>query len=478
MLSRACSVLFALLLAVHAVLATLTSLKKPFWFDELFTVHAGRLLHSGRLWQALYDGLDAMPPAFHGLNAACAALIADPHLAYRLPAIAGWLLATSGLYAFGRGVRGQAAGLASVSLFALMPVSLYGSEARPYGLLLGVTAWAMVCWLGEKRHRWLLLLLPLAASLHYLAPLTVACFALAEAVHYGVHRQVRRTVWLAIGLAAIPVVLTLPTLLHARAESGAQHWARPDIRGIPYYYGNLLGLPLYVALAAIPAGLALAAYGVRRRRQEFFLLFPMLMLPLMGLGLALLSGGAFAERYAIPVVLAAALLVPLSVPRFPSRAESLCAAGLSAAVIWFAAAGAVRLVRLPPAEVAARESPLLTSARHAPGDGLPIVFANSLDFLPAAHYAEPALAARVYCLADKDAAGRIGNTADNARLMLTLRRYADLNIAAPGPFIAAHPRFYVLTSGLPRMNWLPAWLKERGYRLQRQPDSQLLLAEP
>ncbi|MBI5282821.1 MAG: glycosyltransferase family 39 protein [Candidatus Solibacter usitatus] len=478
MFSRACRVLFVLLLAANAALATLASLKKPFWFDELFTVYAGRLLNSGRLWQALYDGLDAMPPAFHGINALCAAVMGDPHLAYRLPAIAGWLLALSGVYSFARQVRGPAAGLASAAILAIMPVSSYGSEARPYGLLLGVTAWAMACWLRENRHRWLLLLLPLAASLHYLAPLAVACFALAEAAHYGVHRRVRRTVWLALALSLIPVVLTLPILLHARAESGAQHWARPDIRGIPYYYGNLLGLPLYASLAAIPTGLALAAYGANRKRAEFLLLLPMLMLPLMGLGLALLSGGAFADRYAIPVVLAAALLVPLSVPLNSSRVEVLSAAGLSLAVMWFTVTGIARLFHVPPAAVAGRQSPLLAAARNAPGETLPIVFANSLDFFPTAHYAEPALASRLFCLADKDAAGRLGGTSDNARLMLTLHRYASLNIASPEQFIAAHPRFYVLSSGLPRMNWLPAWLAERGYRFQRQPDSPLRLAEP
>ncbi len=156
-------------------------LRRPPWFDEIFTAWAARLSPRA-LFEALR--LDSGPPGFYLLEKPFAALAGarpDAGPLLRVPSFLAALLLFAGAATLPRGrSRDAFVGLAAASVL----VTLYAAEARPYALLalLSFAAFRLALSGSETPGRLLALALVAAAALytHYLAILAMgALFALA-----------------------------------------------------------------------------------------------------------------------------------------------------------------------------------------------------------------------------------------------------------------------------------------------------------
>src|SRR5262249_49561307 len=144
-------------------------------------------------------------------------------LAYRLPALVGFFVLSLCLFRFTSRRCGRPyACLAVLFAFATSAHSIYAYEARPYGLLLGFTGLALVCWqsagVGSRLARFgLALSLAAAVSTHYYAVLIFVPLGLAELVR-ALRRQ-RLDVPMAVALLAglAPLLAYFPIVQKARA---------------------------------------------------------------------------------------------------------------------------------------------------------------------------------------------------------------------------------------------------------------------
>src|SRR5262245_18760005 len=82
--------LLALLAQIHAAWT------KAFWADELLTIHVSSLRAPSAIWNALLAGADGMPLFYHWLTGQISLLHLDPHIAFRLPSILGYLMGMIG----------------------------------------------------------------------------------------------------------------------------------------------------------------------------------------------------------------------------------------------------------------------------------------------------------------------------------------------------------------------------------------------
>lgn len=447
---------------------------KPFWFDEILTIEVSRLPSAEARWQALYDGCDGMPPGYYWITALAGRLPLDDHIRWRIPSLLGWLFALGGVHLFVATICGPSAGLAAVLLLALTPVSAYAWETRPYALLLGVLAWAAVSWQRADRHwGWitvLALLLAAATNLHYLAPLSVICFALAETAVTLAQRKLRWRIWAAFAIAAIPTLAAMPLLIKMKADFGARFWARPEIGGLPYYYGNLLGFPLAIGLVLLPFGFAYLLRAILKenpastRWQALLLAFSLLLLPVLSLLFTLATHGGFNERYAMPVVLGYAAALPLLLEWSPGGVARGFTLTLLLAFLILTAREAAGLRTQPPAQRAGESGAALIALRSTSDPTL--VVANPLEFLAGWYYAKPDERARLFYIGEPEAAYRLGGTDGAVRLLLALSQVNAAPVRTFDGFLRNRNGFLLLAVGPSLLNWQVPRLKELGWRLE------------
>jgi len=131
------------------------SSRKPVWYDEIYTESIARVPRVGDVWSALARGTDLNPPLYY-LAVRCAdQLTGNARLALRLPSMLGYVLMGACIFLFvARWYPAPYAWLAM--LFPLITEAYsYAYEGRAYGLLLGLSALALVCWqeAADGRYR-------------------------------------------------------------------------------------------------------------------------------------------------------------------------------------------------------------------------------------------------------------------------------------------------------------------------------------
>src|SRR5262245_6652550 len=140
--------------ALYLIVVGLSAAQKQLENDELFTLYISRLPSMGEVWSALLTGAEQLPPFFYVLTRASLSLFGESQLTLRLPAVVGvWVMGLC-LYRFVSKRSTALYGLIAM-LFALTTnACYYAFEARPYGLILGFSGIALLCWqsfLEERR---------------------------------------------------------------------------------------------------------------------------------------------------------------------------------------------------------------------------------------------------------------------------------------------------------------------------------------
>ena len=234
--------------------------RKSFWFDELYTLYLSRIPDLPTLWKALTSGIDFNPPLFYTLTRFAGMLFGDGEIATRMPEIIGlWVFCIS-LYIYVSRIASPLAGMVSMLTPLVTVATYYGYEARPYGIVLGFTGLALVCWQAagqEPRRLWpvggLACALAAAVLTHSYGTLIFFPLAFGEVIRSFRLRRINWRVWAAFAFGALPVITLLPLLRAAKVHMGTV-FLPPSFRRLAETYRSQFG-PAVSVLVVVLTGM-------------------------------------------------------------------------------------------------------------------------------------------------------------------------------------------------------------------------------
>jgi hypothetical protein len=458
---------------------------KPMWFDEICTVLLSQQEHLSVLWQALARGADSAPITFYLLERIPAAFIRNENLAYRGISILGFAVTLWSLFVAIRTRKGSAIALvcAAVPLTTVL-FDRFAVEARGYSMLVACIAFAIVCYQRVPARRWVILLglsLILAESFHYFAVFAFLPFLLAEAVHYAMTRNFRRSVWVALLAGFVPMACSWPTIYGMHQTFGQHYFTQPTWEMTlssysEYFHWTELWGGLYLVAAATVAILFTLLAALRRASggehpvgapvRELTLVLGLLSLPLVGFAAAALAHSGMNSKYLLSSVLGFSLALGFSLPRLPrwgfflpaaSMAVLLCVIVPQESLFWRGYDGQfVSPTRFEEDFVKAAGRP-----------DLPVVISDTHDFMRLQHYTNKSWQKRFVLLVDPEQAVVYTGSDTGDKGMAILRDYTNLPIYDFQPFLAEHPAFLLYSSkGGLESDWWPRRLKHDGFKLQ------------
>ena len=455
------------------------ALLKPLWFDELATLLVARLDSFAAIMAALNAGVDAHPPLSflmihwsmsHGGNELITA---------RVPSMFGFWLMSICLYVFASRRGFRVAALLAMFMPLLSGLLYYATEARPYGLILGFSALALVLWqnIPETRYGVLTrtaLFLALAADLftHYYAVLIPIALGLGEVARTTRTKKFDWWSFSAIGAPYVSLLILRPMLVAQTGRLGV-HWAHPTLQAVFEFYEISLG-PILLPLLFIV--FAVAIYERRRHAtasaipdlpyEELIAALAFLLIPVLSYLLAVFVTHTYTGRYSVAGLIGMSILFWWLAGRFFRRGlQSALLAGLILiALIGLDELRMIRRVVRPRSEAPTHDLFPFTF------DGtLPIVIHDARDFLPMFHYASRDLKPRLYYLSDAKESVKYSGTVGLDQTLIDFKKLAALPVDNFDSFVRAHHRF-LLFWGKPEGGALVGWqmskLKDAGARFE------------
>jgi hypothetical protein len=175
-----------------------------------------------------------------------------------------------------------------------------------------------------------------------------------------------------------------------------------------------------------------------------------LLLPLVGVALALLATGAFVPRYGLSTVAGVSMIVPLAVGRVSRRAP-LCEVVLLVALAGAYLVSLMHLFPVAPFRNPIDARPLLVKSLQMPG---PTVASSELWYLQLWYYAPAALKPRFIYLADPASARRYRGSDMIDRGYIALSHWVPLPVEPFDAFVQHQQSFRVYAAG-------GSWLLDR-----------------
>lgn len=459
---------------------------RPFWYDEVCTWIVARQPTISGIWNALAHGADGQAPGFYLIERLSAALIRNEEVALRLPLILGFLCVTICVFVFTRRRAGPAIALVCASIpFATLLFNWYAIEARPYSLAVACIALALVAYQRAPSAGWMVVMaVALAASpaLNYYSLFAFAPFGLAELDVFLTRRQIRWSVWIALGCGVAPMAFFWPLLANFKHLYGEHFWARASLSGLIHIYGTffLTSPPMgaAIAAAALLGLLALIAFRATAPADaasepatpphEYVLTLTLVGLPAIGFLAARLTHSGMTERYVLSAILGIPLAASYILPLLDRRSFVLVVGALVAllaiqeASFWVA----------HKHQLVGFDSPADSLERFVESAGysdLPVAISDGLEYLPIAHYAAPPWSERFVALVDAPASIVYAGD-DTLDKELTVRRsFAALRVYEFPVFAAEHSAFLLYSSngsGGDPHDWWTARLLHDGYALK------------
>jgi len=325
-------------LFVLAVCVMRMSVPLLFWFDEFFTLYLARSPLS--LGSNLAAGVDLNPPLSYLITWLFVQCLGEVEWAVRLPSLLGALLGCACLYAFVRRRRGISEGLLALTIVGLTsPVWIYFLEARPYGLMIGFTALAMMCWQrateAEAHRGWRIgfgVALALGLLTHYYFVVPIAGIFLAEVVRSLYQRRIDRGLLLGFVCAGLLLMALQPLWGSASKSYATGFWSKVKFTrdAIDTTTQALIGKD--VLLPACFA-LAIAAIAGARKKREAETAYPIWEVvalvaiasgPVIGVAVGAKLTGGFYYRYIVPSILGLAGLAALAIGRTAGGSNWAC----------------------------------------------------------------------------------------------------------------------------------------------------------
>ena len=417
------------------------------WNDELYTWHFAQLPTIGDVWDELSTGVEQIPPFYYVVTRASLALFGDGELALRVPSIIGFLLACTCLFAVVARRTNAWYGLVGALVPLASGAATYAWEARPYALVVGFAAAAVLCHqlrtdnVGPRLAvLGLAVALAAATGVHYYGVLVVLPIALAEAVRVVMRRQPDWAVVAAFFAPIVPLGVSAPLLQEARRYSGA-FWTEFDLGSAPEFFVFLLRANVFsasriptwlgIGFATVVLGAALIVLLRRPRaaQTEVAAALGFLLLPLVGVLVGEFVTGAYVERYVLAGVIGPALLIPLALQRVAGGRASAALAAAVVLALWF---GVLFQYwhRDIGVEIDRRERLVAFLEEHAPTSAPHVAVVHPHDYLELAHYAPSSVAARLVRLSDPERALQYTGSRSTEDGLVVLAGFAPLRIVA------------------------------------------------
>lgn len=459
---------------------TCTSLKArrgQLWFDEILTAYIAALPSLDAIWKALLAHVESSPPLFHWITRLSGVTLGWSPLGLRFPAVAGYLAMILCVYFTVRRYTGPLYALIGALSGYLTYAPYYATRARPYGLLLGFSSLALVCWHLASRNRvrgitlaGLCLSLAAALSMHYYAVLTFVAIGCGELVRNWRRRRIDWLVWGALGLATAPLFFLLP-LLHANRVLARGYFSPAtlshSVESTALFYLPKGGI-LWAAFVLV-AGVCISVFGRREEPPAATIEAPpihevaawmvLLLAPLEAFLVGRFVTGVFHHRYAIVTIIGFSILLPFCLQRVFGNSRAAALVALLFLVVCF---GGWYVVHENAEEQTEDVSTGVAGwLRTADAERLPIVVADPVTYLPLAHNAAQDLAdLLVYVPDSKEAAKYTGKTSADYNLT-GLRGIAPLNLPSYSAFTESHRRFLVLWQ-VSDLDWIVPKLRDAG----------------
>ncbi|MGI4755637.1 MAG: glycosyltransferase family 39 protein [Janthinobacterium lividum] len=347
---------------------------KPLDQDEVFVLQTDSVPSLRALIDVQRHTPISLDPLFyHLLGHASVNLFGACAFAVRLPSLLGYLLMQVCLFSTASRLASARAGVIAAAVPALTATLFYGVEARPYGVLLGLSALILLSWqnalLHQKGHRapaliTLALALALALNTHYFAVLlliplyTAELFRSVSVDGAKVRLHMDRAMLLAIACGSAGVVFALP--FQKAAGEFRKHYYNAggvSLHAVTQSYRALLvnyttySMGVQRALGAVLLLLALLLMWCVWKQfrspthvpaAERVFLVVLAALPFFGFLLARFVTHSIEVRYVLPAIVAIAILVALSAEPW-LRSSRRYAAVLALLLLAIAAAGVERV---------------------------------------------------------------------------------------------------------------------------------------
>jgi 4-amino-4-deoxy-L-arabinose transferase-like glycosyltransferase len=469
---------------LYLLWTSLLAAQKPMWNDELYTYYIATLPKTSDIWGALMSGAEQIPPFFHLTTRAAFYLFGVNHVAVRLPAVIGFLIMLLCLFRFVAKRSSPVYGLVAMLFPLITGAYTYAYEGRPYGIVLGFSGLALVCWQSatEGLHRRLALVclaLSLAGALanHYYAILVFFAIGVGELVRSLLVRRLDLPIWGAFFVAAIvPLLLFLPLITQSRDYS-VTFWNKVYPSQVPNFYYSLLrpaALPLVAALFVT------AVYGMTQpirqltrfdhlpRRtlplHELAAAFGFICIPIVGYLVARFITRAFVDRYFLPAVLGFSVLVAFALYSLP-RGRALIGTTLILFLCsWFIV---MQLHAFGKNRQAANDlQEMVQLLRTEADNNLPIVASEPHIFMQLAYYAPVDVSSRLVYLADPDLSLRhLGHNSVDRGMQDLIKPWFHLRVEEYRPYIASHRQFLVY-GNLEWLEWLVDQLRSDNMRIE------------
>jgi hypothetical protein len=481
------------LVLLYLVWTALLASRKLMWNDELYTYYIATQPSVRDIWQALATGAEQIPPTFHLLTRAVLTTVGSGPISIRLPEALGFLVMMICLYRFIARGTSPFYGLIGMLFPLVTHAYWYAYEARPYGLLLGLSGLALVSWqsASDGRHRrlWLVILsasLAAAVASHYYGVLVIAALAGGEIVRTRSRGRLDLPMWIALVLACVvPLLLFSSLILQSRGYADS-FWSPLSAPKLPLFYLGILS-PARMAVAA--AVLVALIYGMfvpgtadpKPRSavppHELAAAFAFALIPVLAFVIGALVTQTFVDRYALPAVVGLASLAAYGVHALP-RARAAVGSALLVAMV-----GSFVLAQYGELRATVDETNFLRAASNLlqgqTDPALPIVASEPHVVMSLAHYAPAAVTDRLVYLGDVEASREhLGYNSVERGMLDLVGPWFRLPVHPYAPYIAAHPRFWVY-GRLGGLNWITEELRANGWRLElrdRLGDEFLFLA--
>ncbi len=461
-------IIILLFTGLYFVIACVLAAQKPYWLDETVSVGIAALPNVQNILAILAAGKDAHPPLSFLLIHFSFALFGPGELPARLPSILAFFGALVAVYHFLRFRFSTPIALAGTVLLAISPACYYATEARSYALLLAAAAGAALAW-QRRSHLGLAAAFAFSISSHYYAVLLAPVFVIATLVR---ERRAALPTLTAITVGFLPLFLYLP-LIHSAFTRGLSTWqfnpdniARPSIGQLGQM---LLRVFIYEMIPLLLLVALLLFHRLFRQSRpnpespslplaEKVLAGCLLLLPPVLLAISKFTVGAFFERYVIPWHLGVALLLATAHATLCSRPAHAWA---------FLASCLAGPLLFPPVY---KPFHTISSELRNQWDnlalppGLPIVYADALDYNSVCLYAPPAIRNRLLYVHDI-AVSRLTRDPVPEQIIVQLGpSLFPFRAELYAQFVASRPTFLLFTTGLIDREWLPGRLRTDGYQ--------------
>jgi len=468
------SILFYTIFFLGSTLAA--SRMRPFWYDELATYYICMLSDWNTVRTALAAGADLNPPTFYAVTRFSQAIFGTSEVATRLPATLGFLLMLICLHRFIARRTGYAIAFASICFPLVTGAHAWAYEARPYGLMLGLVAVAMLFWQRAgsvpSPHPadciGLLISLTLAVTTQAYAVLAIGPFILSEVVRYILVREARWTIWLALIAPFSALGFYIPLFANHNTVVLNNAMFRPELASIASFFHMLLNPTLFPLLLVLiflvwtktqPGQPTPETPSTPIPAEELTLAFGFLLVPVAAIIVAVGITHIYFDRYGLPAVLGATLCVAYLLARVGNRRVPIVASAVF--LFWF-------LLNAIPFTIF--HQVMTTPAGPQPAKienirpDLQVVVSSGLDFLTYAHYSEPRLRQRMNYLVDpKLAVGYTGANAFDVAYPI-MKKWLNLpgSVESYEQFMARSKPFLLLGPSFHPLDWLTKKLIDDG----------------